>query len=119
MEHDVHTVDGRSAGVAITDIALDEAEAILERVRQLAGYLVKVPLVTRRKIVERNDPLPVAEEGFDEIGSDESGGTGNEPGRLALRKARSQVERKNGNSPKSLMVGCDAALFDGVPAVNG
>ena len=74
--------------------------------------------MARREIVEGDDFLAALEQRLDQVRSDEAGGTGDEPGCLALGQELGKVGRKNGISPKNLCVSDAAHLFDKVLAVN-
>jgi hypothetical protein len=99
VEDDIDPLDRRRAGVAVADVALDEAEAVAIGPGQLARDFVKVALVARGEIVEADDPLAIGQQRLDQVRPDETGRAGYEPARLALGKARVKVGRKDGFSP--------------------
>jgi hypothetical protein len=118
MKHIIDAFDRRRTSIAVADVALDEAEPAVERVRQLARDLVQVALMARGEIVERDDLLSAFEQGLDEVRSDEAGGAGDEPACRALGQALRKVGRENGISPKILCVSDAEHLFDKPLAVN-
>jgi len=70
------------------------------------------------EIVEGDDILAALQQRLDEIRSDETGGTGNEPTCRPFGQALRKVGRENGISPKILSVSDAEHLFDRLPAVN-
>jgi len=79
MEHVVDTLASATAVIQTPDVALNEAEA-----RPLVGadealYLVEVALVAGGEIVQPDHALIELEESFEQVGTDETGHTGDEP----------------------------------------
>jgi hypothetical protein len=68
------------AGFQVADIAPDETEPLPGVCPDPALDLVKIVLVAGGKIIETHHPLPQIEQGFEQIGADEAGDAGHQPG---------------------------------------
>src|SRR2546429_289193 len=80
MQHQIHSLTGALTDSQVPDVALDEFELAPLRWRDEPPYLLKIFVLTRRKIVQSADLLIELEQGFDEVRPDKPGGAGDEPG---------------------------------------
>jgi hypothetical protein len=80
VQHGIDSTRDPSADRGIPDVPFDEVEPLPGSVTHRSAYVVEVVTVSRREVVEADHTLPGAQQRFDQVGSDESGGPGDEPG---------------------------------------
>lgn len=100
MDYEIHAFDRPIAASSVPNIAFDHIKAVAGRYQ--VSDLVQIPSMAGRKIVETDYPLTIAQQRFDNVRTNESGGAGNEPGRLGRLEACGKVRRKNGVNPLML-----------------
>src|SRR5690606_6046523 len=117
VQDEVGALEGAQAAVEIADVAFDEVISGRRLGADPRHHVVDVALVTGREVVEADDPLTEPQELLREVGADESGRAGDDPGPGVLREffpdplvfshVISQVETKGG--AQSAGSGCGSA----------
>jgi len=80
MQNIIHALAGIAAMLRIPDIPLDKAEAVPLIRRHQGLDLFQVMAVTGGKVVQPHDGLIPFQKGFGQIGADETGSAGYQPG---------------------------------------
>ena len=80
MQHMIHTFAGLAAGIQIADVAFDEGEAAPGFGAHQGFHHVQVLLVTGEEVVQTHHGLPHLEQMFQQVGTDETGNAGHQPG---------------------------------------
>ena len=80
MQHMIHTFAGLAAGIQIADVAFDEGEAAPGFGAHQGFHHVQVLLVTGEEVVQTHHGLPHLEQMFQQVGADETGNAGHQPG---------------------------------------
>jgi hypothetical protein len=80
MEDIIDPGAGLAAGSLVTDIALNETESLPGFRRDPTLNLVQIALMSGGEIIQANNPLPQLQQGFEQIGADEAGNAGHQPG---------------------------------------
>ena len=91
MEHVVDTLAGATAVFQMPNVALNEAEARPLLGTDQALHLVKVALVAGGEVVQPDHALVELEQGFEQVGADEAGYAGNEPGLRVLGEVDAEL----------------------------
>lgn len=91
MEHVVDTLAGATAVFQTPNVALNEAEARPLLGTDQALHLVKVALVAGGEVVQPDHALVELEQGFEQVGADEAGYAGNEPGLRVLGEVDAEL----------------------------
>jgi len=80
VEHIVYAGDGLFAVLQVADIAFDEGKAGPLACGQFALNFVQVVLVAGGEVVQADDGLVEAKQGFEQVGADEARHSGDKPG---------------------------------------
>ena len=80
MQHMVHAFASLAAGIQIADVAFDEGEAAPSFGAHQGLHHVQVLLVTGEEVVQAHHGLPHLEQMFQQVGADETGNAGHQPG---------------------------------------
>jgi hypothetical protein len=91
MQHEAYTVDRGRTGRAVANVPFDEPEVRPIGIGQQPFDFLKVAPMSGREIVEANNPLPRAQQRLNQVGTDETGGAGDQPGAVGLGKSRGKV----------------------------
>lgn len=90
MQDVIHPLASSPAVVEVADIALDKGEARPLVGRDEAHDLIQVALVAGGEVVEADDPLIELEKGLEQVGPDEAGYAGDEPGLRVLGEVEAE-----------------------------
>ena len=93
MQHVIDALTGAATGVEVADVALDEFEPCPLRWLDERLHLIEVALIAGRKIIQPDDPLIELEQRLQQIGADEAGDAGDQPGPRRLRAGRRRLLR--------------------------
>lgn len=91
MQDVIYALAGATAVFQTPDVTLYEAEARPLLGTDQALHLVEVALVAGGKVVQPDYALVELEQGLEQVGADEAGYAGDEPGLLVLRKVEAEL----------------------------
>ena len=84
MQDDVRSLAGAPASGGVLDVRFDERMPSPREMSYCFANVLDIASKSGREIVESDDLLPGAKQRFDEVGADEAGRSGDEPGGPAV-----------------------------------